>query len=102
MDSTPRLSLLFPYATLFRSWVAAFFMFLSGASFALVFAALRNGSIRTFFRDPEFRFYTGLMFIYLTITDRKSTRLNSSHVRTSYAVFCLQKKKEARKSTRLH
>src|SRR5215813_14769050 len=26
-------------------------------------------------------------------TDRKSTRLNSSHVRTSYAVFCLKKKK---------
>src|SRR3989442_7439697 len=25
-------------------------------------------------------------------TDRKSTRLNSSHVRISYAVFCLQKK----------
>src|SRR5690554_4071635 len=25
--------------------------------------------------------------------DRKSTRLNSSHVRTSYAVFCLKKKK---------
>src|SRR5436309_12476839 len=25
--------------------------------------------------------------------DRKSTRLNSSHVKTSYAVFCLQKKK---------
>src|SRR5690554_7165047 len=25
-------------------------------------------------------------------SDRKSTRLNSSHVRTSYAVFCLQKK----------
>src|SRR5690606_42100680 len=24
--------------------------------------------------------------------DRKSTRLNSSHVKTSYAVFCLQKK----------
>src|SRR3989442_4469727 len=24
--------------------------------------------------------------------DRKSTRLNSSHVRTSYAVFCLKKK----------
>src|SRR3989442_5034825 len=27
-------------------------------------------------------------------TDRKSTRLNSSHVRISYAVFCLKKKKE--------
>src|SRR5690554_7390436 len=27
-----------------------------------------------------------------TAEDRKSTRLNSSHVRTSYAVFCLKKK----------
>src|SRR5699024_11925874 len=27
-----------------------------------------------------------------TITDRKSTRLNSSHVSISYAVFCLKKK----------
>src|SRR3989442_12047746 len=29
-----------------------------------------------------------------TDQDRKSTRLNSSHVRISYAVFCLKKKKE--------
>src|SRR5699024_12091133 len=29
------------------------------------------------------------------VTDRKSTRLNSSHVSISYAVFCLKKKKEA-------
>src|SRR3989442_9058793 len=28
----------------------------------------------------------------LTSSDRKSTRLNSSHVRISYAVFCLKKK----------
>src|SRR3989442_9981405 len=28
--------------------------------------------------------------------DRKSTRLNSSHVRISYAVFCLKKKKKIR------
>src|SRR3989442_3044673 len=28
-----------------------------------------------------------------TSSDRKSTRLNSSHVRISYAVFCLKKKK---------
>src|SRR6266498_3541149 len=28
--------------------------------------------------------------------DRKSTRLNSSHVRISYAVFCLKKKKDLR------
>src|SRR3989442_11286959 len=32
--------------------------------------------------------------------DRKSTRLNSSHVRISYAVFCLKKKKK--KITILH
>src|SRR5436190_18225481 len=30
---------------------------------------------------------------FLTITDRKSTRLNSSHTVISYAVFCLKKKK---------
>src|SRR5690606_40671700 len=29
--------------------------------------------------------------------DRKSTRLNSSHVKISYAVFCLKKKKQRRK-----
>src|SRR5690554_7659532 len=29
----------------------------------------------------------------LAVEDRKSTRLNSSHVRISYAVFCLKKKK---------
>src|SRR5699024_12271589 len=31
-------------------------------------------------------------------TDRKSTRLNSSHVSISYAVFCLKKKRNSRKS----
>src|SRR5690606_40264851 len=29
--------------------------------------------------------------------DRKSTRLNSSHVKISYAVFCLKKKKDGRR-----
>src|SRR5436305_5127164 len=32
--------------------------------------------------------------------DRKSTRLNSSHVRISYAVFCLKKKKSRTSSAR--
>src|SRR5690606_39536639 len=31
--------------------------------------------------------------VVLVCTDRKSTRLNSSHVKISYAVFCLKKKK---------
>src|SRR5690625_1950916 len=35
----------------------------------------------------------------VSISDRKSTRLNSSHVAISYAVFCLKKKKEARAHT---
>src|SRR5207249_5747383 len=34
------------------------------------------------------------------IKDRKSTRLNSSHVSISYAVFCLKKKKITNKTTR--
>src|SRR5690606_41606872 len=33
-------------------------------------------------------------------TDRKSTRLNSSHVKISYAVFCLKKKKKKTKNWR--
>src|SRR5690554_7595128 len=32
--------------------------------------------------------------------DRKSTRLNSSHVRISYAVFCLKKKNKHNRNTR--
>src|SRR5690554_7346198 len=34
------------------------------------------------------------LFRFQCIQDRKSTRLNSSHVRISYAVFCLKKKKK--------
>src|SRR5690554_7614585 len=34
--------------------------------------------------------------------DRKSTRLNSSHVRISYAVFCLKKKKKKQYKTKTH
>src|SRR5689334_7673103 len=34
---------------------------------------------------------------YDTLTDRKSTRLNSSHSSISYAVFCLKKKKKKKK-----
>src|SRR5690606_40077165 len=37
-----------------------------------------------------------LTFMGLLVADRKSTRLNSSHVKSSYAVFCLKKKKDRR------
>src|SRR5690606_40180048 len=42
-----------------------------------------------FFHEAQAAFNMSLM---LLITDRKSTRLNSSHVKISYAVFCLKKK----------
>src|SRR5690606_39587053 len=47
--------------------------------------------------------YEGVFFVFVVLTglyvlarslDRKSTRLNSSHVKISYAVFCLKKKKK--------
>src|SRR5690625_6467955 len=69
----PPRSTLFPYTTLFRSqWSGIWngiFHFLDGT--------LQSGSSLN-------RFGTG--------EDRKSTRLNSSHVAISYAVFCLKKK----------
>src|SRR5256885_3373573 len=37
--------------------------------------------------------FASTAFICLRIRDRKSTRLNSSHLVISYAVFCLKKKK---------
>ena len=36
----------------------------------------------------------GMLYLFGTGHDRKSTRLNSSHANISYAVFCLKKKKK--------
>src|SRR5436305_3649041 len=68
----PPRSTLFPYTTLFRSLAS------SGADMVLKIWDTRTGDqLRTVQKD------------------RKSTRLNSSHVRISYAVFCLKKKTRA-------
>src|SRR5699024_12420572 len=40
------------------------------------------------------RFREKSQLLYAVAQDRKSTRLNSSHVSISYAVFCLKKKKK--------
>src|SRR5256885_7042616 len=87
MIRRPPRSTLFPYTTLFRSVVAL------GAA---VQAALRG-------RDKALaeRVMTDVCPYTLGIHvsrelgdgDRKSTRLNSSHLVISYAVFCLKKKK---------
>src|SRR5439155_25538226 len=48
-------------------------------------------------RRPQGRFNAGQKLnAAFTAGDRKSTRLNSSHVAISYAVFCLKKKKRAK------
>src|SRR5690554_7410484 len=51
------------------------------------FHLLANKIIHFYCRDSL------LLFRFNPTEDRKSTRLNSSHVRISYAVFCLKKKK---------
>src|SRR3712207_7030765 len=52
---------------------------------------INNDTLQTV---PVF-FWAACGYLLLTIptTDRKSTRLNSSHANISYAVFCLKKKK---------
>src|SRR5947199_4521240 len=44
-------------------------------------------------RGPEFTSMAGPVVSFRGTSDRKSTRLNSSHLGISYAVFCLKKKK---------
>src|SRR5690554_7785837 len=96
MIRRPPRSTLFPYTTLFRSQLAAFGQPLSIQCNELVTGLVSPGpkpgiqcSCRLacpfVHREPGFP---------ATVGDRKSTRLNSSHVRISYAVFCLKKKKQ--------
>src|SRR5690625_6471547 len=51
-------------------------------------------TIFRFWKEKQFNigglFIIGTLFIGTTVKDRKSTRLNSSHVAISYAVFCLK------------
>src|SRR5690554_7096134 len=52
--------------------------------------------------DPEIQLHIVTALSLLAPEgDRKSTRLNSSHVRISYAVFCLKKKKTIRRTPRI-
>src|SRR2546426_7625875 len=48
------------------------------------------------FQNAFQKAFTGAAVV-LTVEDRKSTRLNSSHLVISYAVFCLKKKKKRSK-----
>src|SRR5436305_11117457 len=80
MIRRPPRSTLFPYTTLFRS------VLLDRKQYAL-FRFHLNGLAINILATPG-----GWESMHIG-SDRKSTRLNSSHVRISYAVFCLKKKK---------
>src|SRR2546430_4563967 len=54
--------------------------------------ALRTGTRVSIPRDPRAEQIGRYFAALLLQTDRKSTRLNSSHSQISYAVFCLKKK----------
>src|SRR5690349_24162175 len=58
-----------------------------------------NGLLRIARRQPQDLVALVAVRVEIPIvdTDRKSTRLNSSHVEISYAVFCLKKKKKKQK-----
>src|SRR5437667_8171221 len=57
----------------------------------------RGGTVVLEFREKvRLEMAVSEPFVEPTI-DRKSTRLNSSHITTSYAVFCLNKKKRNRR-----
>ncbi|HET6725321.1 MAG TPA: TrkH family potassium uptake protein [Gammaproteobacteria bacterium] len=47
--------------------IGAFFMFMSGANFALHYGVFRSGSIKTWLRDPEFRFYLGITVLLVAV-----------------------------------
>src|SRR5258708_25305873 len=100
MIRRPPRSTLFPYTTLFRSPIARMQRPTSG-NFSSghgdgAEGAVRSGCVKGG-RHGRRRQHK-LNGLAWEKTDRKSTRLNSSHQIISYAVFCLKKKKKRRRA----
>src|SRR5256885_11926092 len=90
MIRRPPRSTLFPYTTLFRShYVGKISRPARDVSSLLIYRDNRRGEIDSPGRSIRF---AQTVTVYETTKDRKSTRLNSSHLVISYAVFCLKKK----------
>src|SRR5256886_3031815 len=90
MIRRPPRSTLFPYTTLFRSWVSGPIELGVGVNdigATLTWSDTRQDTLRYDTTSNTIRTTPGPK-------DRKSTRLNSSHSQISYAVFCLKKKKK--------
>src|SRR5438067_10062912 len=81
----PPRATLFPYTTLFRSPGNAAFVGFGIMGLGCQWILHRDRHRFGFDAGHDDRIQDGL-------ADRKSTRLNSSHVSISYAVFCLKKK----------
>src|SRR5690554_7177349 len=92
---TPRLptSTLFPYATLFRS-IQELMRRLDTYMGVCVKMGEELQALQQLAAPLPERLSKLEQSDPTMISDRKSTRLNSSHVRISYAVFCLKKKKQ--------
>src|SRR5256885_8107967 len=102
MIRRPPRSTLFPYTTLFRSQQAALTDSLAPYRSGDLKAALERFPFNQADDSDAERIYRAALLLavgqvqeasqLLALSDRKSTRLNSSHLVISYAVFCLKKK----------
>src|SRR5439155_19788248 len=89
----PPRSTLFPYTTLFRSGSLMARRVCAIASLAVVCVLALPLVAQTPAADLVEHGHWKRLKALIEPRDRKSTRLNSSHVAISYAVFCLKKKK---------
>src|SRR3712207_7219176 len=93
MIRRPPRSTLFPYTTLFRSGVGMLLVAMVVGSTVFLYLACVMVVLLVLF-SVGLRWATArAVRTRAAEEDRKSTRLNSSHANTSYAVFCLKKKK---------
>src|SRR2546426_1935369 len=96
MIRRPPRSTLFPYTTLFRSRIAVDRCTEVDRRFPGALHALAPGHPDVVAAEPTRSIRDEVQGVLIG-RDRKSTRLNSSHLVISYAVFCLKKKKKIKK-----
>src|SRR5437667_1335732 len=100
MIRPPPTSTLFPYTTLFRSVRTLTHTRVTPNAVTVVGLLVGIVSAYCFSKGFYLTSVLGALLFFLSglcDEDRKSTRLNSSHITISYAVFCLKKK--TKKST---
>src|SRR5256885_10983337 len=90
MIRRPPRSTLFPYTTLFRSVPGVRLQIPYASRFQNLYVVVVDCRG---FHENLFAAHGGKQLSFVNAADRKSTRLNSSHLVISYAVFCLKKKK---------